>query len=187
MEQQPITARCILDILGAPKDYIEKELRKHVDKLKEEGLKVVLEKYEPAQPQDKLFSTFAELQIEFKNAQELLDFCFDSMPSSVEIISPEKIMIDLHDLTSLLNDFQAKLHHADLMLKGIQAQKQVLDRNAINVFHNFIKFACTTKPYTIEELSKLVGVQTKELTPFVENLVKKGTVKKEGNTYTAHG
>ena len=185
--EQTIVARCILDILGAPKDYIEKELKRHVDKLKGEGLKVVLEKYEPAQPQDKLFSTFAELQIEFKDAQQLLDFCFDSMPSSVEIVSPEKIMIDLHDLTSLLNDFQAKLHHTDLMLKGIEAQKQLLDRNAINVFHNFIKFACSIKPHTIDELSKLVGVQIKELTPFVESLVKKGTIKKEDNTYTAHG
>lgn len=186
MEQQGIVARCILDILGAPKEHIEKALKDHVEKLKKEGLKIVIEKYEPAQPQDKLFTTFAELQIEFKGAQELLDFCFDSLPSSVEIISPERITLEMQDLTALLNDFQAKLHHADMMLKGIQAQKEVLDRNAINIFHNFIKFACTTKPHTIEDLSKLLGVQPQELTPFAEHLVRKGIIKKEGDKYT-HG
>jgi hypothetical protein len=186
MEERPITARSILDILGAPREYIEKALKDHVEKLKKEGLKIVIEKYEPAKPQDKLFTTFAELQIEFKNAQELLDFCFDSMPSSVEIISPDQIVVNMQDLTALLNDFQAKLHHTDMMLKGIQAQKEVLDRNAINIFHNFIKFACATKPHTIEELSNLLGVQAKELTPFAEHLAQKGIIKKEGDKYT-HG
>ena len=86
----------------------------------------------------------------------------------------------------LMNDFQAKLHHADMMLKGLQAQKALLDKNAINVFHNFIKFACKA-PQTLKELTALLGMGEKELTPFVDGLVQKGTLKKDGNKYHTNG
>lgn len=163
------------------------KLREHVDELKKQGLEVELEKYEEPKKQEKLFSQFVELQIKFNNVQELIDFCFDSMPSSVEVLSPEKIELDMAYFEQVLNDFQAKLHHTDMMLKTMQAQKQVLDRNAINTFHNFIKFACRTKPHTLEELSELVGVGPKELTPFVEGLVEKGKLKKEGEAFVTNG
>lgn len=187
MEQQPIIARCIVEILGAPKEHVEKELKGHVDKLKEDGLEVQTEKYEPPVAKDKLFSQFVELVIKFKDAQELLNFCFDSLPSSVEIMSPEKLELDTAFFEDFLNDFQAKLHHTDMMLKGVQAQKQLLDKNAINIFHNFIKFACRQKPHTLKELSGLLGVGEKELEPFVKGLVDKGVVKKEGEAFVANG
>jgi len=188
MEQQPpVVARCIVDILGAPKEFIAKTLREHIDKLKQDGLDIQFEKYAEPKPSDKLFTQFVELQISFKDVQELLDFCFDSMPSSVEIISPAKLQIDMTRFETLINDLQAKLHQTDLMLKGLQAQKQVLDKNAINIFHNFIKFACRTKPHTLDELSKLLGIGIKELSPFVDGLVSEGALKKEGQVFSTNG
>jgi len=186
MEQQPVIARCIVEILGAPKEYVTKSLQEHIDKIKKEGLDIQLEKYEEPIPKDKLFSQFVELQISFKDINQLLDFCFDSMPSSVEIISPAKIQIDTKAFEDFLNDFQAKLHHTDMMLKGLQAQKQLLDKNAINVFHNFIKFVCSTKPHSMEDLSKLLGIGTEELSAFVNALVDKGTLKKEGQVFVTN-
>ena len=186
MEQKGIVARFILEIFGAPKDYIVKALRDHVDKVKE-TYDVQLEKYEEPVPKDKLFMQFVELQVGLKDTQALLDFCFDSMPSSIEIISPEVLSIPSDELQDVLNDFAAKLHHTDAMLKNIGAQKQVLDRNPVNIFHNFIKYACSTKPQTIADLSKLLGLPGEDLTPFVEHLVKKGTIKKDGLQYTTHG
>ena len=88
---------------------------------------------------------------------------------------------------TLINGLQAKLHQTDLMLKGLQAQKQVLDKNAINIFQNFIKFACRTKPHTMDELSKLLGIGITELSPFVDGLVSKGALKKEGQVFSTNG
>ncbi len=178
-----IVMRCMLEILGAPKEFIVEKLKEHVDKVKAEGVQIQLEKYAEPVQQDKLFTQFVELQVAFKNVEELLDFCFDSMPSSVEILSPEKLTLDMNHFEQFLNDFQAKLHHTDMMLKGMQAQKAVLDKNAINVFHNFIKFACKAKPQTLEQLSSLLGLGVKELTPFVNGLVEKKVLKKEGEAF----
>lgn len=187
MEQKPIVARFIIEILGAPEEFIKKALREHMDKLKQDGLDVQYEKYAEPQQKDKLFMQFVETQISFKNTQELLDFCFDSMPSSVEIISPDELKFHATELEDLLNDFQAKLHHVDAMIKTISAQKQVLDRNTVNIFHNFIKYACSTKPHTIKDLSKLLGLNEEELMPFVEHLAKKEILKKEGEHYFSDG
>jgi len=187
MEQQPIVARCMVEILGAPKEFIVKALKDHIDKLKQEGLGIQMETYAEPVEKDKLFSQFVELQIAFKNLKELLDFCFDSMPSAVEILSPEKLDLDTAILQDFLNDFQSKLHHTDMMLKGLQMQKQVLDRNALNIFYNFIKFACGIKPYSLDELSVLLGIGGKELSPFVESLVSKGALRKDGQVFVTNG
>jgi len=186
MEQQPVVARCIVEILGAPKEFIAKALQDHIEKVKQDGVDIQVEKYAEPVQQDKLFSQFVELQIAFKDLKQLLDFCFDSMPSSVEIMSPEKLQLDMAVFEDFINDFQGKLHHTDMMLKGIQAQKQVLDRNALNILHNFIKYICRA-PHSIDDLSKMLGISTEDLSTFVESLVKKGELKKEGQVFVTNG
>ncbi len=186
MEQQTVQARCIIEILGAPKEFIAKKLQEHVDKLKAEGLNVQIEKYAEPVPADKLFTQFVELEILFKDLHELLDFCFDSMPSTVEIMSPEKLEMDMAKFEEFINDLQARLHQTDVIVKGIQAQKQVLDRNAINVLHNFIKHLCKNEQ-SLDELSGALGIDIDELKPFVEHLVKKGELKKENGEFTTNG
>ncbi len=164
-----------------------KALQDHIEKVKQEGLDIQIEKYAEPVPKDKLFTQFVELQIAFKDLRQLLDFCFDSMPSSVEIMSPDKLVLDTAVFEDFINDFQGKLHHTDMMLKGLQAQKRVLDMNAINILHNFIKFACGINPHSIDDLSKLLGIEVQELSPFVESLVKKGELKKEGQVFVKDG
>lgn len=187
MEQQPIVVRAIVEIMGTPEEFVKKSLLEHVDKIKQDGLDVQFEKYAEPKQQDNYFTQFVELQVSFKKLEQLLDFCIDSMPSSVEIMSPEKLQLDMASFEDFLNDFQARLHHTDMMLKGLQAQKTVLDKNALNTFHNFIKFACNTKPQSMDELAKLLGIGAKELTPFVENMVAKGELKKEGKEFITNG
>ena len=178
-----IRIRCILEILGAPKEYISQKLREHVDKLKENGLVVELEKYAEAVSKEKLFMQFVELEISFTSAKELLDFCFDNMPSSIEILSPESLSLDMSSFEDILNDFSAKLHHADALIKSVSSQKQLLDRNTVNIFHNFIKYACSVSPRSIAELEELLGLGGIELKPFVEHLAGKGILEKEGDKY----
>jgi len=176
--------RCIVEILGAPKDFIEAELRNHMKKVKEAGFNVLSEKYEEPVEKDNLFMQFVELEVSFKKLEELMDFCFESMPSSVEILSPDKMVMKLGDLEGFINDFQAKLHFTDAAYKKLDAEKKVLDHNVVNLCHNFILFACKL-PQTLEDLSKLVGIKGDKLTGFVDHLIKKGKLKKEGDIFVA--
>jgi len=169
-------------MMGAPKEYIEKTLTDYLEKLKKEGVKIKQEVVEKATKQGELFSTFAELDIEFDKIEDLFGFCFDSMPSSVEILEPEELLITASDFSDYLNDLQAKLHEVDMVVKTTRAQNAVLDKNAMNVFKNFIKHL-SKNGMTTEEMSKIVGIEPKNLQKFVDILVKEDKIKKEGDKY----
>ena len=100
-----IHVRTILEMMGAPKEYIEKTLKDYIEKLKKD-LNIVKEDYEEAKEQGKMFSAFCELEIKFKDILELLDFCFEALPSSIEILSPENLSYKSNDFTDFLNDLQ---------------------------------------------------------------------------------
>ncbi len=169
-------------MLGAPKDYIEETLKNYVAKLKKDGLKITSEHFEEAQQQEQLFSAFVELEITFEKPKELLDFCFDSMPSSIEILAPEQLNFVTNELSHFLNDLQGRLHEADMVVKTVRAQKSVLDKNVTAVFNNFILYACK-EPKSLTDLSELCGVKKHELLAFLKNLVKDNRLIKEDDTY----
>jgi len=129
-EQKPILARIILEIVGAPKDHVEKVLKLVMDKIeKEQGVKIINgEVFEAKEIKDKLFSSFAEAELELESTNKLLDFCFDYMPSSIEILSPTKLSLGAENLGNILNDMLAKLHKYDLVLKNIHAENILLKR-----------------------------------------------------------
>jgi predicted transcriptional regulator len=182
--EQNVLAKVIIEMLGAPKEHIEKTLKDYVEKLKDDkDIEIAKEEFAPAEEQNKLFSTFAELEIRFKNAQKLVDFCFDSMPSSVEIIEPESITINSAGLTETLNDIQAKLHNSDMVIKTLRAKNTILDKNAKKILRNFVSYMIEGKEKTIEELSSKMGISAQHLKPFLEELVKEGKIKEKEGRY----
>ncbi len=178
----PILARIIIEMLGAPQSYIEKTMSTYVDKLKKTHT-VLKTDIAPAEPKDKVFSTYAELEMRFKDLPSLLDFCFESMPSSVEVVEPNEFSIKLDRLNAFLNDLQSRLHEADAIIKTERTRQQLLDINTINVFRRFLLHVVEQGPKTASEISHYVGVHPKELTPFLDKLVKEKKMKKDGDQY----
>ena len=186
--QVKVLARVIIEILGAPKEHIEKTLKEYIESLKKDGkMEIVKEDIVPAKEQDKLFSAFAELDIRFANANKLIDFCFDSMPSSVEILEPEKIEMDSAALATTLNDMQSKLHHSDMIIKTLKAKGSLLDKNAKSVLTNFIYFLLKEGPKDVEYISENMGIAPKQLKPFLDDLMKKGRLSEKEDRYERDG
>jgi len=120
-----ILTRIIIEIVGKPKEHIEKALKVVVEKIKgEKDIEVVEEQIFNAEKQEEMFSTFAELGILFNNLQVLIEFCFDFMPSSIEILDPEKLSFDSNKFAGLVNDLLAKLHQMNLNLVQNNAEKK---------------------------------------------------------------
>lgn len=184
MESKQIYARFILEILGTPKEYIEQTLKDYVAKLKKDGIHIKKEKFEEAKPADKLFTTFAEIEVQLKDMNELLSFCFEALPSSVEIIEPLELTIKAPQLTGFLNDLQARLHETDLIIKSIEAHGKILDTNATAVFNNFVTHLLKQGPKTEHELAEQTGTTAKELKPFLKKLEQNNKIKFDGKVYT---
>lgn len=177
-----VLARVIIEMLGAPKEYIEQTMKSYVEKLKKEK-SVVKTNIVEAEPVEKIFSTYAELEMRFKDLSELLDFCFESMPSSVEVVEPSELNIPLNKLNGFLNDLQARLHEADAIVKTNKMTQQSLDATATNMFRRFLVTLVEHGHKTPSEMSHYMGVHPSKLIPFLAKLVEDKKLKKEGDNY----
>ena len=122
-----LNVRFIIEIAGYPKEHIEETMKGVVEKLKKEK-KVVNFKIFEAEQKEKLFSTFSEIEIDVEDFDELMGICFDYMPSSVEILKPDKFNLESKDFENFINDLLAKLHQYDMIIKNLKAQNMVLNK-----------------------------------------------------------
>ncbi len=183
-----ILARVIIEMLGGPKEHIDSTMKKYVQKLKaDKDLKISREEIAESTPQGKLFSAFAELDIWFNSPVKLIDFCFDSMPSSVEIIEPDKINFSAGLLSDTLNDLQAKIHRNDMIIKTLRAKNLLLDRNGKNVLKNFVVYQVKEGDKSLDELARNLGMQPEGLKPFLDEMVSESKISEKEGKYGRAG
>ena len=188
LEKGHLLARVIIEMLGAPKEHIEKTLKDYIEKLKKDAkdFEIVKAEFEEAQEQGKFFSAFTEVDIWFHSPGALINFCFDSMPSSIDIIRPDDLKLESKEFSNFLNDLQAHIHELDAAVKKIKATNQLLDQNSTAVFRNFIVYLMKQGKSELEEFAEPLGVAAKDLKPFLAKLAEQGAVEeKEGKYFIA--
>lgn len=126
-----LKVRIIIELLGAPQKHIDDTMKLVMQKIKElKNIKVTSENiFASKKLKDKpLWSTFTEFEATFKDFQVLLGFCFEYMPSSVEIIEPANPHLENRDMSDLFNDLLARLHQYDMLLKNFRAENFMLKK-----------------------------------------------------------
>ena len=183
-----IRFRTIIEILGRPKEHVEETLKKYIEKIKEDSDLIILkEDYAEAKQQETMWSTFVELELVVKGVQKMIGFCFDYMPSSIEILKPEQLTFNNRDMIAFLNDLQAKLHNVDMITKQLNAENNFLKRNMQIVIKNTVMILLKTGNNTEERLGKFTGVHKEELKLILDKLVEEKKIKKEGDVYVLAG
>lgn len=181
--KESIQTRVIIEMLGAPKEHIQETLRLYIEKIKNEEKKIAVKKIEYAEPKevDKLFSVFAELDLDFADLSTMVYFCFDYMPSSVEVFAPDEVVYNTSDLTDFLNDLQARLHKFDMLIKNLSAENKVVKKNGLMLARNIVLVCLESGPKTLLEISKLSGMPEAHIKKFVSVLTREGKIlEKEG-------
>jgi len=189
IEEGQVLVRTIIEMLGAPKEHIEKTMKNYIEAQKSsENFEIVKEYFSDSKEQEKdgqkLYSVYAELEIWFKSVEKLVDFCFDSMPSSIEILEPESVKFQAMELSGLLNDLQAKLHKLDMVFKNNNAKEQVVASTFNSLIINFIGFCLDNSINTPKKVSEKVGMAPEKVKNILEDLTKKGILVKDGETYS---
>jgi len=182
---QKLHCRIIIEVLGKPKEHVEEALKNFVAKIKQnQDMEVLVEHFADAKEQDdKLFSTFVELEMKFKNLLTLIGFCFDYMPSSVEIIEPQQLTMKYNEITDMINDLQAKLHNLDMAVKQLRSENNFLKKNTSSLLKNQLMVLLHNAKRSLPELSKLSGVPEQGLKLLLEGLIKEKKIKKQGELY----
>jgi len=184
-EKQHIRCKTIIEVLGKPKEHVEKTIKEYVEKIKQDPDLIILkEEFADTKQQDKFWSTFAELEMVVKGIPKLIGFCFDYMPSSIEIIKPDELKMNSKETADFLNDLQARLHNLDMMVKQLKNENTFLKRNMDKIIKNIILVSLTKAKLNKEQLSKATGIEEKELKIFLNKLIEEKAIKKEDDLYS---
>lgn len=176
----------ILEMMGKPKEHIEQTLKEYVEKIKnDEHFELVKADFEEAKEfEDGMFSVFVELDVLSKNAEQLLLFCFDYMPSSIEIIDPEVIKHSSYEFSGYLNDLQTRLHNMDMIVKKVNATNQKLNSNVEAILKNSIILSITSGGNTLAQISSNLGIPESDMTNILNQLIGSGAITKDGDVYS---
>ncbi len=181
---QKVTARIIFQIAGTPKEYVEEMTHKLVESIKKiETYEVTYDEIFETEEKEKVFSSFAEMEIKFANYRECLNFCIDFQPSSVEIVEPKHVNMQLFELNALLNDLLAALLQKNLTLKTLESENKFIKKNFNITLKNYISTLLRLGPLNLIELTKLTGIPEKEAELFLEHMEKENIIEKKEDKY----
>ncbi|MCK5449695.1 hypothetical protein KAI32_02420 [Candidatus Pacearchaeota archaeon] len=120
----------IVEMAGRPAEHVKDSLTKHIEVLNEvKDIEVHSIKIsEPREIENSsgaegtisegvMFTCFAEADFETENFARMSETMFDFMPSSVEVIEPSKVTLDMGEATNLLNNISGRLHRYDDIMK----------------------------------------------------------------------
>ena len=181
-----ITFRAIIEVLGKPQEHVEKSLKGYVEKLKEnEKYEVLKENIAPIKKRDEeeLWAIFAELEISTNDPQNLINFCFEYMPSLIEVIEPKKLTLSDANLTMFLNDIQAKLHQVDMIAKQVKMELDFTKKGMSSLLSNFLMVLLGNRKLTSDKLSTLTGMKKDILEDFLDKLIDDGRIELENDEY----
>ncbi len=187
LEKGFIHCSSIVEIAGAPKEHVEKTLHEYIEKLKKDnnGITVMKEDYSEAKEENKLFSAFAEIEFVAKDAGAIAFFCFDYMPSSIEIISPEQFTYRGVDFSAFFNDLAGRMHRIDRVVKELAARNKNLQRNANLLLRNLVIITLTESgPKDLAALSRVSGIPKNQLQPFLEEMLKDNILKRDEGIFS---
>ena len=174
-----IVIRTIIEVLGKPQEHVETAIKKYVQNLKEDKrYHVVREEYAEIKKQEQhdLWAGFAELEFQTEKMEDIISFCFDYMPSLIEIIEPEEITFEDVDVSHFLNDLQAKLHAVDMVAKQMKVENGILQKSVTILLRNYILFLLKNNNFSSVQLSQLTGVEQNRLEDFLDQLIDEGKI-----------
>ena len=184
-EELHIRIKAILEVVGKPKGYIEKSLSDYIEKIKEDDNLMIMNSKvsEAIEEKDNVWSTFAEIELVIKGTTNLIGFCIDYMPASIEIIKPESFTFESRIFTGFINDIQAKLHRIDLLVKNLSTENNFLKKNMNTLVENNLLVLIRIGINNSNLISKATGIDESELKRILETLTKNKKIKEEDGVY----
>ena len=131
MEKPAVTIKAILELMGSPEEHVNKTMDMIIEKLNaSKDFDVITSKVsDTTSIEDRPFwSKFVDLELGFKNMDDVTGFCFDFMPSSIEVVEPVSFNFKKDILDNLWNDLIARIHQYDMMLKNMHAENKVMKK-----------------------------------------------------------
>lgn len=131
-EEKKYRAMFIFEAMGRPKEHLAEALKEIIKKVGDENGVVVEDSKinEPRELEKKkdFFTTFAEVEVKVEELMNLILIMFKFMPSHVELISPEKLILENNHFSDLLNETTRRLHGYEELARVFQIEKKMMEK-----------------------------------------------------------
>ena len=119
----------IVEMAGRPAMHLIESLKTHVDILRQvkdaevheikvsEPREIKIDGKDDVKEGEEMFTAFAECDFEIPSFSRLTETMFDFMPSSVEVVEPDSVKLNLGEATDLLNNISGRMHRYDEIAK----------------------------------------------------------------------
>ena len=124
------TGRAIIEVVGHPEDHVNEISKKVLENLKKEnGITVVKEELANAELiKENIFASNLEVELKFFDLSKLLNFCYEYLPSDIQIIDTEKVVLSVNEMNNGLGEMIRRLHSLNLMLHNLnESNKELKD------------------------------------------------------------
>jgi len=185
LEKGYIKVRVIFEMLGKPKEHIEKTLKGYIENIKtDSNIEVIKEYFADAKEQDgDLWSTFAETEMLVNGMEKLTWLCVNFMPASIEVLEPESLTNTNKELSFWLNDVLSKLHEISLLTKGLVGKDKKLAVSMGTLLKNMVLIVLKQGPKNMDELAIVTGIRPDEVKRVVDFLVEQKKIVQDGDKY----
>jgi hypothetical protein len=184
-EEQPIRLRAVMQLIGKPKEHVEKKIRDYIDEIKEnKTLMIFGEKISEAEKQGEVYGIVAEIEVVVKGLPNLVGFCIDYMPASIDIIKPDKFDFPQRTFNTFINDMLTKLYNVDMIAKRLGTENTILKKNMNSLITNNLAILIKVGINNSENLAKYSGISEAELKKYIEYLIKENKIKEDSGVYS---
>lgn len=182
-----ISATAVVEIVGRPKEHVEKILNDVSSKIDEQGYKterVEVMDVEELEDEKGLFSGFFEADLQLKNHEQLFGFIQDFNPTSIEVSDPEDFEMSLADYNALVTTVAATVQQYDQLLKQRIAESAALKERVDLLARNIIMLSVARAPKRIGVIAAETGLAEEPLKKYLGLLIKYGHVRLDGEVYS---
>ena len=122
-ENSNVTVRMFFKVMGWPKESLNEHLKRAVNALKAQGMRILREDYAtPELEGEKLFTSHLEVEVVAESLNKLLAFCLVFPPLVLEVLDPPEFYLTAADLQDILADVLAKTRDDQQNIRILDAQ-----------------------------------------------------------------
>jgi len=127
--------KIFFESIGSPKEFVQDFSNKLLDEIKKYE-KIEVLKYNIAEPIEKeidqgdkkvkLWSSFIEIEANFKDFDSLIDFILFYSPSHIEVEDVKDIKLDKEQINNILNTISHRIIQLSIIINDLKVQNALL-------------------------------------------------------------
>jgi hypothetical protein len=187
LDQGYIHLIVLFEIVGNPKEHVSLAMDQVLKSIGEDKrVKIISNDRGTVEDAgDGLWGTYCETELLVKDLLTLSWLSFNYLPASIEIKAPAKLIVKDKELTDFVGDLISQLHESNKRVVATSSVYMGMLRSVNALIRNAVLISLNQEEKTAAELAKKVGVQTKDLDPVLEAMIKEKTIEKKGTKYKA--